>query len=131
MKITPHEYAAVLYELVSDAKKNEVPAQVQLFREWLLRRRALGLLPRILRAFDTLWNSRQGIEQIEVVSAKKISNAVRESLKKLFAEKEVVIDERIDPAVIGGLQVRIRDTIIDGTVRARLTRLHDQLIRHT
>ena len=42
-------------------------------------------------------------------------------------EKDVALDVHDEPAIIGGIVVRVRDQLIDGSVRSRLAALRSQL----
>ncbi len=43
-------------------------------------------------------------------------------------EGEPVLDERVDPGVIGGIVVRIGDTVYDGSIANQLENLRQQII---
>ncbi|HBN09728.1 MAG TPA: hypothetical protein DD435_14105 [Cyanobacteria bacterium UBA8530] len=68
----------------------------------------------------------------EVVSARKLDQEqgknIRESLVKLYG-REVTLEERVDPAVLGGARVRIGDQVLDDTLAGRLEALRFNLIR--
>ena len=40
---------------------------------------------------------------------------------------EMILDKKVDPAVIGGVKVTIGDRVIDGTLRTELKRLRRSL----
>lgn len=50
------------------------------------------------------------------------------SLEKRTGGEHIELTIRIDPAILGGVVVRMQDTIIDGSVRGTLERLREQLI---
>jgi len=43
-------------------------------------------------------------------------------------QKEVVLEAAVDPAILGGLVVRVNNVIVDGSVRGQLSRMHKALI---
>src|SRR6185312_17314389 len=43
--------------------------------------------------------------------------------------KRVLLDERVDPTILGGAIARVGDTLIDGSVRRKLTLLRQQILR--
>jgi F-type H+-transporting ATPase subunit delta len=45
-----------------------------------------------------------------------------------FTGKNISLVKTVDPSILGGVRARIGDRVIDGTLRARLDRLHDHLI---
>ena len=54
--------------------------------------------------------------------------ALRLSLQKRTGE-HVELDVQVDPGILGGVIVRMHDTIIDGSVRGTLERLREQLLQ--
>jgi F-type H+-transporting ATPase subunit delta len=53
-----------------------------------------------------------------------------QSLQQRTGE-QVDLTIRVDPAILGGVVVRMRDTIIDGSVRGTLERLREQLLQES
>lgn len=62
-----------------------------------------------------------------VTSARALTSDLRMALKKVLAAqtgaKEVVLTEKTDPALLGGLIARTPDAELDGSVRTTLNRL--------
>lgn len=92
----------------------------------LVRRGRFELLPGIIREFRRLYRRREGIVQARVTSAATLGDqeqdALRERLTAMTGSRvEMQLD--VDPALLGGLQVRLGDRLIDGSVRGRLERL--------
>jgi F-type H+-transporting ATPase subunit delta len=70
----------------------------------------------------------------EVRSAVPLDEQQRSKLKQAIegaTGKQVELKVLVDPAVIGGLLVRVGDQIFDGTVRRRLQMAKDQIGRAT
>jgi F-type H+-transporting ATPase subunit delta len=64
------------------------------------------------------------------VSAKKLESEVKDKIRKSFLDKkikEVEIKERVDSALIGGLKIRIGDTIYDGSVSNYILKIKEKL----
>lgn len=127
MKLTPRQYAELLYELTRDAQKAELEERLRRFAQFLVRRRATALLPRIFAAFNELWNEQKGIVEIELTSARRVGGEFKTKLRRALGAKTVAIKSRADPLLIGGLTLKINDTIIDGSVRGLLVRLKEAL----
>jgi F-type H+-transporting ATPase subunit delta len=51
---------------------------------------------------------------------------LKAALKKRFG-RDIELDQRIDPGVIGGAVIDAGDMVIDGSVRGRLARLESAL----
>jgi F-type H+-transporting ATPase subunit delta len=89
----------------------------------IVDKRREALLDEIVVQFDTLLDRRQGRIQVQVTTARKLDDDLAEALRRAIEErtsKTVVIHERVDPEVIGGVKVNVGDRVIDGTVRRTL-----------
>ena len=64
-------------------------------------------------------------DSAEVTSALPLTNDEQESVKKSFNAKEVAF--KVDPAILGGLVVKIGDKILDGSVAGKLEGLRQTL----
>ena len=92
----------------------------------LARNRRLGQLPQIIRAFRQLASRYRGETNAEVTSAHPLSDdQVIELKQQLRARvgREVAVDLAVDPALLGGLVVRIGSQMIDSSIRTRLNAL--------
>ena len=88
--------------------------------------RRLSQLPQILRAFRTLIANHRGETNAEVTSAHPLDTAQQDALKqqlKTRLGRDVSIDLSVDPALLGGLVVRIGSQMIDSSIRTRLNSL--------
>jgi len=94
----------------------------------------LELLPAIASSYRELVNEKNKRVPVFVTSAVALDDGQREALKKqlnnLF-HVEPMLEERIDPELLGGLIVRVGDWQFDGTVKARLNQLKNQLLERS
>ncbi|MDO8505586.1 MAG: ATP synthase F1 subunit delta [bacterium] len=127
MKITPKQYAVLLYEITSDKEKAALSKSVQSFIELLVRNRALTLLPRIERAYQSYYNAREEVLDVSITSARELSHHALKVVKDALSEYNVECRTQIKPEVIGGARIRAGDYMIDDTLQARLTRLTQHL----
>jgi F-type H+-transporting ATPase subunit delta len=97
----------------------------------LAQRDRIDLLPLIAKAYLRLWNTHKGIVEAEAVSARPLDDAETRAVAAAAARaaggKEVELRRRVDPDLMGGLLLRMEGRIFDGTVRARLRALREQL----
>lgn len=92
----------------------------------LAANRRLAELPRIIRAFRQLAAGWRGETAAEVTSAHPLGDdQVTELKHQLRARigREVTVDLQVDPALLGGLVVRLGSTMIDSSIRTRLNAL--------
>ena len=92
----------------------------------LAANRRLAALPEMVRAFASIAAATRGEVTAEVTSAHPLSDAQLKALgAKLKARegKEVKVKASVDPALLGGLVVRIGSQQIDSSIRTRLNSL--------
>src|SRR5579885_502671 len=88
----------------------------------------LGLLRDVLREYRGLFDSRAGRFRARVVSAVPLADDQRERLRQQLRESfrgEPVVEEEVDPDLLGGLVVRVGDWVYDSSVRTRLQTLEN------
>lgn len=97
----------------------------------LIERGRLAMLPSLYANFHELVLARQGIAVGDITTAVTLSQedlvAVRSRLRTLLG-KEIELRPHVDPDIIGGIVVRIGDSLIDGSVTSQLRRLRERLV---
>jgi F-type H+-transporting ATPase subunit delta len=107
------------------------------FRNFLLvlnEHERLGLLGGIYQEARRLHDERQGRMQVVVHSAVPLPEEQREMLREQLRatfHKEPMLEERVDPELLGGLVVRVGDWLYDASVRTRLDHIRNQLIERS
>ena len=88
------------------------------------------MLREIEQAFITELNRRVGIEEAEVTTARKLSDAERKELLMVLERrtgKKIEATFAEDSALLGGAVVRVGSTVYDGSVREQLNRMRERL----
>jgi F-type H+-transporting ATPase subunit delta len=114
-----------------DGLLGRAPDGVIRLAKLLAARRATDRLSSIAAEFQRLLNRRRGIVDALVTSATPLTREETEALTKKVAQmtdREVELRVQVDETLIGGLTVRIGDTLYDASVRGRLERLREQLV---
>jgi F-type H+-transporting ATPase subunit delta len=92
----------------------------------LAQNRRLTQLPNVIRFFNLLAAAHRGETTAEVVSARPLDDgqvaALRANLKRRVGS-DVSVDLTVDPAILGGLVVKIGSQQIDGSIRTKLNNL--------
>jgi len=86
----------------------------------------LAQLGPAIRAFNAIAAQHRGETNAEVLSAHPLTDAQTEALAarlKSLAGREVKVDLKVDPAILGGLVVRMGSRMIDGSLRTKLNSL--------
>src|ERR687896_2317483 len=113
--------------IVSDADERMLN-----FLELLAERHRMPVLFRIRRAFDAMWADENKLLPVTVTSAVELDEELVNSIGKRIEEqtgRRVELASKVDPDVLGGLQVRVGNMVLDATVRNRLERLRKQVAR--
>ncbi len=93
------------------------------------RRGRISLLPDMLTWFDEIADRALGVRRFGVTSATPLSDEQRQRLRGHLGAStgQVILTERVDPSLLGGLVVQQEDIIRDYSVKARLESLRDRL----
>lgn len=100
------------------------------FYNLLARKDREALLEEISTKFLELYNQHQGIIKVGVTSAKKLDESQLKELENNIEEstgKKVQFETDVEEDLIGGLKIRIEDTVVDGSVKFKLSQLKDRL----
>ena len=92
----------------------------------LARNGRKGELAQVIRLFRRLAADHRGETTAEVVSAHSLSDKQIAALKtqlKARAGRDVTIDARTDPTILGGLIVKLGSQMIDASLKTKLNRL--------
>ncbi len=104
----------------------DVPAETRNLVRLLVDRGRLAVLPKVLEEFDRLADRAAGTVRAEVVAAVPVDPRLREEIGTALSRRlggPVQTTVRHDPAILGGLVIRIGDRVIDGSVATRLEQL--------
>jgi len=92
----------------------------------------LDQLPGVARAYATLLDEHRDIEQVDAYVAAALPSHEAEEIASAIGaaiSKHVVMRQHVEPSLIGGLKVRVRDQLYDGSVAAQLKMIRRRLIK--
>ncbi|TMN21995.1 F0F1 ATP synthase subunit delta [Lentibacillus cibarius] len=93
----------------------------------LRERHRYDVVPSIIDHFIHLVNDAKGIEEATVYSVRELSQTEKQRIEDTFAKRvdkqAIKLKTVVDPSVLGGIKLRIGNTIYDGTLKGKLQRL--------
>ncbi len=118
--------------MLARALQDRVPRLLVRFLAMLLHHRRQMLIGEIAREYNRLLDQLEGRVRADVTVARDMDGAERDALAArltptLGGGRDVVPVIRIHPPILGGMIVRVGDTVADGSVRTRLARLRRRL----
>ncbi len=115
---------AALYE-------KPLEAQLKSFLKILANNDRLIVVPEIARLFERYRAAKEKILDVNVCSALELTEAERIILVEKLTKKigrQVSLHCHVDPTLIGGLTIKVGDTVMDNSVRGQLSRLREDLL---
>jgi F-type H+-transporting ATPase subunit delta len=133
MKLTSTQYATALFDAVSETNPKDQDKVLDNFVRILAQNGDLGKYDEIEAEFRKLKLSSQGIKEAEVTIAKKaeLNHSIIKELNDVVQAtgllSKLEVKTRVDESIIGGVVVRVDDTLIDASVRTQLNNLNKNL----
>jgi len=122
--------SAMVAQVIADAAGNDFNERFRGYLTVLADNDRLALLPEITRLYRLQREAAERRLRVRVVSAVPLdedqSARMREALARRF-DRDIELENEIDPAVIGGAVVYAGDEVIDGSLRGRLQKLSSSL----
>lgn len=114
-----------------EALGEEAPRNFVRFLQVVLDKRRQGLLGEMGQAFHDLLDEREGRVHATVTLARDPDDELRNLIETGLEEttgRDVVSHFRTDEDIVGGIVVRVGDTVMDGSLRRRLSDLKKELL---
>jgi F-type H+-transporting ATPase subunit delta len=126
----PRLDAAAKESLLLSIAGDRFNAQARNFMHVLVEAERVGVLPQIAAMFETLKNEAEATATATIESAFELTAAqvaeLQAALEKRFGKKmETTVT--VNPALIGGARVTVGDSVLDGSVQAKLAAMQAQL----
>lgn len=105
---------------------------VKNFCRLLADKKRLDILPEIEAYFGELLDAEKGVVRGEVITAVELAEAKQKDVQSRLegqAGKKLVLDFKADPDILGGLVLHVGDQVLDGSLRAQLDILKEQINR--
>jgi len=124
--ITRQRRTEVLLEVAGD-RVNEAARN---FVTILAEQNRVELLPEIANLYELMKRNHLKRVEVQLTSAYEVAQEDSEKIRKALAQslqREITIETQVDPSLVGGAIVRTGDTVLDYSVRGKLTKLGHEL----
>lgn len=119
----------ILKEIFSDSRVDPVTLKFILL---LVEKKREDLLHDIVKVYQQLYDEKMGIVTAEITTAVETNNSDKKKIEKKIVEltgaKSVKAIYKVDPSIIGGVVIRIGDTVYDASLKRKIQLLREQLI---
>ena len=111
---------------------DDVDETFENFLELLLEQHRMPAIHRIRREYETMWDRQNDVLPVEVTSAVELDEETVKSVGDRIGEqtgRKVQLTSQVDPDILGGLVLRVGNSILDASIRNRLDQLRKQIAR--
>jgi F-type H+-transporting ATPase subunit delta len=128
MKLTSQQYAQALYDAISQTDSKDHDKVLDNFVKILAQNGDLGKHQAIEQAYKLLEMEEKGIHQAQLTVAREmeINSGIVNELNKI-AKHKLDISKKVDAGIVGGLIMRVDDTLLDASVKMQLNKLNQLL----
>jgi F-type H+-transporting ATPase subunit delta len=116
-----------LRQAVHDADESVVN-----FLDLLIEKHRMPALFRIRREFDALWEEENRLLPVQVTSAIELDESTVRQIGDAIGEqtgRRIELTSEVDPGILGGIVLRVGNSILDASIRNRLEKLRKQVAR--
>jgi len=111
-------------------EKAEITGVSANFLKVLAANRRLFAVSEVIRAFNALVAKFKGEATADVTVAETLSDKNLEALKaalKSVTGKDVTLDVKVDPSIIGGLVLKLGSRMVDSSLRTKLNSIKNAM----
>ena len=123
---TPGIPLAERLSLMDSAFSDRVHPYLLNFMKLLTERRYFAYVTGCFDRFTDEYNAEHGIIRATAESAVPLGDAAREKLLAVLQKKtgkRIVLEEKVDPSLIGGMRLSMNGKLYDGSIRSRFSSL--------
>lgn len=116
-------------EALSKAVKDAEPTFMG-FLEALIERHRMPAIFRIRARFESLWDEAHELLPVEITSAVELDKDTVEEIGNRISDetgRNVELSSHVDSDILGGIVLRVGNSILDASIRNRLTQLRKQV----
>ena len=96
----------------------------------LVERHRANVIPAIVDEYVNLYNEARNTAVATVYSTRALTDdekaKLEVSFKTRFNKEQIKIENEVDPSLIGGMKIRVGNTIYDGSIQGKLNRMKNK-----
>ncbi|MBP6883844.1 MAG: F0F1 ATP synthase subunit delta [Candidatus Pacebacteria bacterium] len=132
-KIANNDIARAIYLSTAGKTGADLSSAIKNATHFLANRRLMSKSNEILHLVQKIINKEKGIVVAVVSSAEKLSHKTKDELmsffKKRYKAEEVILEEKLDSSLLGGMRIEINDEVLDLTIKNKIGQLQEYLAR--
>jgi F-type H+-transporting ATPase subunit delta len=104
------------------------------FLKLLIEKHRMPVVFRVRAEFDKLWEDENRLLPVTVTSAVELPKSTVKQIGDRIAEqtdRKVDLSANVDPDILGGIVVRVGNSVLDASIRHRLETFRKQVARAT
>jgi F-type H+-transporting ATPase subunit delta len=124
--LTAEELARKMIDICGE----ELDKKGQNFLALLAENKRLGLLGEISAIYEVFKANQEKSVDVEITTAFEVSSEASDKLAEALKnrlQREINLESKVDPDLLGGAVIRAGDTVIDSSVRGKLTKLAEAM----
>ncbi len=128
MKFSVTQYAQALHQTLGESKAGDYDRVIDNFIRILNTNGDLPYYETIIQEYERIDREERGITEVEITTAGNVT-INKETIQALndAVDGDIELREKVDESLIGGVIVKIEDTMIDASVKGQLKHLKDKL----
>jgi F-type H+-transporting ATPase subunit delta len=102
------------------------------FLEVLIENHRMPAIFRVRRVYDELWADENKMLPVQITSAVELDDKITKEIAGEIGKRtgrKVDLATEVEPDILGGIVVRVGNSILDASIRSRLERLRKQVAK--
>jgi len=98
----------------------------------LLENHRMPVIFRVRRAYDALWEDKNQLLGVQITSAIELDSSIADRIGEEIGKqtgRKVQLTSTTDPEILGGIVLRVGNSILDASIRNRLENLRKQVAK--
>jgi F-type H+-transporting ATPase subunit delta len=133
MKTSARQLAEALYQVIRPKPPAEAKQIINNFARLLSAQGDLNKEQKIIEHLSQIWDRDRGEAAVDIISARALPresvNALKQYLARLLNRRKINIISALDKSLLGGVVVKYEDQVLDGSLRTRMSRLREGMIK--